>query len=491
MRRADGPVEMRGAGARDPDGARPSTLAPCQETQWEFMCALAPDDPARAFHVVVENRYVDGDLDLAALEGAFADVTARHDGLRLVLDTVAPDATVRILDRLDPPVEHLDLSGLADERQFEAIVELSFRENRRYFDLRRGPLWHAWVVRLARERYLVNACFSHVIADGWAPKVFAEDLLAAYGARTGCGPPPPGDALTFAEIHALQSRRFAALPERVRYWREHVTPRSGDPAGAPLLLANPGADLMARDVLDFWFEAEARRELRRVAWRARTTPMVALLAAYHLLLCLRAGTDRSVVNTAASGRPTERERRAFLQFAFDPYVATTVPAGGALGDMVLATSESMAGAIRNAISYKAIARAVNPDFDAQRPWPAFHLCDGDLVDAAFHDPYKSLSGLDVAQVYIPGVPPAGHGPGLLASTLSGRVARAWQERCGPGVLIHPGREGGRIRYNGELYPAASVRALLEQYLWVVEAFAWRPDLAIDALRAEFASRFPD
>src|SRR5437660_6277640 len=133
----------------------PTSLAPCQETQWEFMSGLCPDDPGRSRHVVVDNRYLRGPLDLPALRAAFADVAGRHDALRMVFDSIAPDARVRVLERIEPPVEELDLSGLDEAARQTVIEELSYRENRRCFDLGSGPLWHAWVVRLDATTHLL------------------------------------------------------------------------------------------------------------------------------------------------------------------------------------------------------------------------------------------------------------------------------------------------------------------------------------------------
>lgn len=481
----DGPLQTL-------DGRRlrqPTSLAPCQEAQWEFMLALAPDDPGRSLHVVVENRYLEGGLDHGAMSRAFADVTRRHDGLRLAFDSVGPDPRVRVDDHVDLPLEHLDLAGLDPGRQRTAIDELSFRENRRCFDLRRGPLWHAWLVRLAPTTHLLNACLSHIIADGWCAKVFVEDLLAAYGARVGQAPPLPDDALSFAEIHALQNRQLEARPDRVRYWQERLRARPVDQEAVAELRGHPSADLMARSTIEFWFPEQTVAELRRVAWRARTTHFVALLAGYHLLICLTRGTDRSVINSAMGLRRTSRARRALFQFTVDPYVCTDVPAAASLLEVVRATTRSVEAAGGNAVSYQSLARAVNPDFDAQRPWPSYHLCDGGFIDTAFYDPLVELSGLRVTQAFIPGGPPAGHAPALVVSQLPDAVAPAWAARTGPGLLIYPGRAGGKVRFNHQIHSAESMHELLRRYLWVVEAVATQPDLRVDALRERFVRTF--
>jgi len=466
---------------------QPATLAPCQENQWELMCALAPD-PGRALYVVVENRFLEGRLDRAALTAAFADVIRRHDGLRLALDSLEPDPRVRIDERIEPPVDWLDLSGLDEARQQEAIEELSFHENQRCFDLRRGPAWHAWVVRLGPERHLLNACFCHLVADGWAPRVFVIDLLAFYGARLGLCPPPAGDALTFAEMHALQSRRMEAGEGRLRFWREHLLPLA-PPKVPRLLRARPDADLMARARVEFRFPPGIVKELRREAWRSRTTTLVAMMAAYHVLLCLASGRDRSVINTAMLGRNTRREKEAILQFAIDPYVGTRVPEAALLREVVRAAADALTGAIEHALPFGALARAVNPDFDRQRPWPAHHLCDGVFIDTAVFEPHMSLAGLEVTQVFLPGRPAPNHVPGPVASRMADPAALAWEIRSGPGMLIYPFRGGGSLRYNSEVHSDEEMQEWVRRYLWVVEAVTRRPETRVGELREQHARLF--
>lgn len=470
----------------DVDPGRPTTLAPCQETQWEFMSGLSPDDPGRSQHVVVDNRFLRGHLDRSALHQAFADVTRRHDALRLAFDAIGPDPRVRVDDRVDLPVEELDLAGLPDGSVRLAIQELSYRENRRCFDLRRGPLWHAWVVRLDATNHLLSVCISHIVADGWAPRVFVTDLLAAYCARVGAGPPLEDEPLSFARMHELQARRLQPTTDRLRYWRERVTPRAPDPDALARLRANPGADLMARERIHFIFPGATVAALKRVAWRARTTPYVALMSAYHVLLCLNGGWDRTVINTAQLGRGTDAERKAVFQYSVDPYICADLSGDASLLATVRAMDRAMVEATDNMVSYKTLARAVNPDFDASRPWPAYHFCDGKFISVAFLDPQVTLPGLVVEQAYIPGERPADQAPGPVVSQLSDALALAWGARGGPGIAIGPGRNGGLLRFNRDFHPEAAMQELLCQYRWIVEELAWRPETPVDALREQYA-----
>ncbi|CAM3726474.1 condensation domain-containing protein [Kibdelosporangium persicum] len=453
-------------------------LAPSQESQWEFMSALSPEDPGRSRIVVVDNLHLRGSLDQTALTRAFVDVLRRHDTLRLAFRNLGPDPLVRIRDTWDPPVEFVDLTTMDVRGRRERIDRLVYAENRRTFDLVNGPLWHATVSRLGGDRHLLTLCFSHMVADGYAPKVFVTDLLTAYGARIGVSPPLPDDAPSFDEVRDMQARRLRITDERLAYWRSKLIPFPTSTHIEPRY--EPGANLLTRDRLPFDFSAEVATALKRVAWRARTTPFVAMMAAYHAVLSVETGSDRTVVSTATLGRTTERSWKAVAQFASDPYVATDLPDDLTLGDAVRVTHDTLAEATANLVPYTAIARAVNPDFDRSRPWPDIELCDGNIYSQAYRHMTTEIAGLRVNQVFIAGrVPEPEH---FAPRTIS----RAWLARCGPSIEIGMRRDGGALLYNADVYPTDVMRRIVERYTEAVTLLATRPDLTVKALRKTLA-----
>jgi len=462
-------------------GLQPATLAPAQEGQWELVCALSPGDPGSSHHIAVDNRHLSGPVDLQALRQAFEDVTALHDALRLAFDTIGCDPAVHVRERIDPPVEILDLSRVSERRQRERIESLAFHESQRCFDLRTGPLWHAWVIRLGTDSYLINLVFFHVIADGWSSKVFVDDLLAAYGALTGAMPPPHADALSFAQIHAIQTRRLEPSADRVRYWRDRLVPLPGGPLFAPSARAD--ADPRAHSTIPFSLPAATAAQLRKVAWQARTSPFVALMAGYHLLLSMMAGRDRTVISTASLGRPTERERRAILQFACDPYVSTELPESLTMLEAVRVTHDSVTTAMSNLTSYKSIAHAVNPDFDNSRPWPDCHLFDGNFYSWAFRRPATTTAGLRIQGARIRVGTPAEYAPGLIWAHLPGPARRVWVAQGGPSMEVGIPRQDGRLHYNPEIYPVELMQEFVDQYLRVVDVLAWHPGMRVGAMRS--------
>lgn len=463
-------------------------LLPAQQAHWELVCAKSPSDPGQAGHLSIDVRELLGTLDEHALRQAFADITRRHEGLRLAFASTGPDPLIRVLDEMEPPVDFRGLASADPARRRDQVADLLFAETRRCFELRTGPLWHAWIVRLDAARHWVVLCVSHLIADGWSMKVMVDDLFAAYGARAGHGAPPAADAPTLAEVRDLQAGRLAPEPRRLRFWRERLTAISPELPFPPA--ADPGADLLTRANVPFSIPRHVAGSIQRLAWRSRTTPFVALMAAHHLQLAILTGGNGAVISTAALAGITPAERKAICLHASDPYVAVALAEEWSLRDVVLAAHEAMTGALANLVPFTDIARAVCPGFDARRPWADPHLFDGNFIDSAFDLGHFAVAGITVGRpsVRLPAAP-AGYQPALTWSGLSGTQRRIWGMLCGPGFEVDSRRSGGVLHYNPEVYPAALMRQIVEGYLWTAAAMADEPGLTVGALRERYPMRY--
>jgi hypothetical protein len=461
-------------------------LAPGQEREWEMMNALCPADPGQARILAGGMVYLDGRLDQGALMRALASVAARHEALRLTLESGTIDARVRIAPSIEPPVEYADWSRLSDEDQQGKLGHLAFRERRRRFDLRGGPLWKAHVVRLNSARHLLSFSFSHLIADGWSRRVFLVDLLAAYSQLLGASSRASEAAPTFDEISALQRARLVAAVPSAPSWLDRITERSSATPFTPA--PAPDLDLLTTAQLEFSIPPATVSQLKRVAWKARATPFVILLTAYQLLLSLVTGRDRIVINTTTRGRPTRRERLAILQFTVDTYVPLDLEAGASLADLVQRTNATVAETADHPVSFQTLARRVKPDFDAHRPWPDCYLCDGNFNAMAAGGPSTeqlAAAGIVLRAAAIAASPAPGYTPDLSWDTLGDRERAAWAARSHPGVVIRTERDGGAVRYNAGLYAAETVQELLDRYLSIVEEMVWRPARTVRELRERF------
>jgi amino acid adenylation domain-containing protein len=296
-------------------GAARLPLSFAQERLW-FLHRLAPDG---AGYNVASPARLAGGLAAAVLERALGALVRRHESLRTVfhsspggpVQTVHPDAPVRL-----PSV---DLSGLAPDAGDREARRLAREDAARPFDLARGPVLRAGLVRLAEEEHVLLLTIHHVATDGWSTEVLFRDLFALYGAFSrGESSPLPPLPVQYADF-ALWQRGWLAgdvLRRQLDWWREHL---GGSPPALELPTDRPRPAVAGGRgaVYAFRVGAETTRALRALARREGATLFMVLRAAAAVLLSRWSGQEDLVV-----GSPIANRRRAELHDVVGFFVNT-------------------------------------------------------------------------------------------------------------------------------------------------------------------------
>ncbi|HVR07865.1 MAG TPA: amino acid adenylation domain-containing protein, partial [Thermoanaerobaculia bacterium] len=283
------------------DGLLPLSLA--QQRLW-FLDRLAPGSPTYNIPTAFELR---GPLSPAALAASLSAVVRRHETLRtrfVAVDgepwqDVAAPAPLALplvdLGALPPPPRHAshpaELLRLAQE---EALLA---------FDLARGPLLRARLVRLGPARHVLLLTVHHIVYDGWSEGILLEELSALYEAAVSGRPSPlPGLPVQYADFAAWQ-RTWPpeALAQQLAWWRRQL-------AGAPLALELP-TDLPRPAVQSSRGHGRSLRlmpdeaaRLRLAARREGATLFMLLLAGFSTLLARLSGQDDLLVGAAVANR---------------------------------------------------------------------------------------------------------------------------------------------------------------------------------------------
>src|SRR3954452_20364576 len=164
-------VVRRNGGGRVP-------LSFAQQRLW-FLDQWAPGNPS--YNVASAVR-MGVPLSVAALERAVAFLVARHEVLRTTFPAVEGRPSQVVAAELRTPLAVHDLSGLAAGAREAAARRLAAEEAQRPFDLARGPLLRAGLVRLGAADHLLLVTLHHIVADGWSLGVFGRELAACYEA---------------------------------------------------------------------------------------------------------------------------------------------------------------------------------------------------------------------------------------------------------------------------------------------------------------------
>ncbi|WP_369050299.1 amino acid adenylation domain-containing protein [Burkholderia gladioli] len=279
---------------------------PLSFAQQRMMFLSGFDGASTIYHVPLVLR-IDGKLDISALRRALDTLWARHEALRTVfLDTsgTGEGAHAELLPADDGmPWREDDLSSRLDASQDEWL-RLCEEEATQAFDLARGPLVRARLVRRAANEHRLMLTLHHIICDGWSLAVLVRELGALYRAVTEERPDPLG-ALTiqYPDYVSWQRQWFGAerLEREAAYWKTTL-------AGIPTLLdlptdhPRPAQQQFDAARLPLELDPMLTQDLRRLAARRGTTVFAVVTAAWAAVLGRLAGQEDIVIGTPVANR---------------------------------------------------------------------------------------------------------------------------------------------------------------------------------------------
>jgi amino acid adenylation domain-containing protein len=376
------PLEL--GAARDD---RPAPLSYAQQTLW-FLDRTTSG--LRTYNVPVVAR-IAGDLDVAALTGALADVVSRHETLRTAFADAPGGPVQQVLDRLDVRLAVTPTSGEAASREAQA-QDLIRADAGLPFDLGRMPLWRARLVRLSPREHLLSFVIHHSVFDGWSLDVLTADLAACYRARTGDGRdgliPLPAQYRDYARWQRdLMSGDY--LADLAGYWQRQL---SGAPTlELPVDKPRPRDVSYAGTVLRRDLSPSAAAGVAKLAASEGATPYVICLAAFVVLLHRYCGTDDVVLGTPASGRDHPAAEHLIGFFSNMLVLRIDVTGDPTVRDLIDRVAAAVSEALAHGeIPFALLVDAVRPHRDPSR---------SPLFQVAFSAPEPPapvrLPGLDV------------------------------------------------------------------------------------------------
>jgi len=280
------------------EGFAPASIA--QERLCEFQHAL-PEVP---FLNILYALRLTSSLDVAVLERSINEIVRRHEILRTAFDIKDGRHMQVIAPRLTVPLSFEDLYGLPESKKETAGHRLIQEEALHCFDLARGPLLRARLLRLAEREHLLLIGLHQAICDGWSLGVLFEELAALYDAFSAGDQTPLAPLSIQYTDFANWQRQWRLYPEivaQLAYWREQLH----DPL--PVMKIASARPRRTIDVLrtarrEVALPARLSKALKRFSQEEGGTLFMALTAAFKTLLHLYAAEEDVRVATLVANR---------------------------------------------------------------------------------------------------------------------------------------------------------------------------------------------
>jgi amino acid adenylation domain-containing protein len=421
------------------------------------MWLLAEMDPGEPTYNIAWALWLDGALEVSALQQAWYAALIRHEALRTTFrnDSGVP---VQVIED-EPAPQPLLVTSVeqlpADERERAALGHIR-RLARIPFDLAVGPLARAALVRLSPQAHVLAVVMHHIVADASSFRILFDELSADYEAIGSGGDPvaaePPIQYADFT-IWQLEHAEDGGYAPAGRFWRAEL---ADAPSTLPLPADEPypARQTFTAKCIDTEIDASLADALRGVAAQHGTTLFAVLLTAYAVVLARLTGRDDLLIAVPMAAR-TRPETESVVGLFMNPVtIRIRIDGGGTLSDLVRSVHASTAQALEHQeLPFARVVELARPDREPARL---------PLVQVMF--------AMEESWV----LPDRG-GLRWRPELMENGTAEFEIELT---VTDAPGGPQVRVNYNSDLFHPATGRLVADSYLAILQRLRDDPGLAV-------------
>jgi len=424
-----------------------------QERLW-FLDQLEPNSAAYNMPGAVRLR---GALKCACLVASLAEVVQRHEVLRTTYEPVQGMPRQRIHPSFELDSPFVDFSGLDSSSHERILAACTAREARRPFDLARGPVVRAHLVRLGLQEHVLLFTMHHIASDAWSIGVLVQEVALLYSARaSGHASPLPEPPIQYADYAHWQRRWLSgAIVERqLAYWRQQL---NGAPPALDLPTDGPRqrvrGDRGAR--VRFEVRADVTARLADLGRRESATLFMVLLTSWKVLLARYSGERDVVVGSPIATRARAEAEGLIGFFVNTLALRTDVDPRCSFRDLISRVKRTCVGAYANQdVPFERLVDELSPDRDLSRT-PLFQvmLALQNATPSELSLPGLTLSAVDL-EITVP----------KFDLTLE--------------VVERDGKLEGSVEYDQDLFAVDTVGRIVEQWRLLVETMSSDPTMRI-------------
>ena len=425
-------------------------LSFAQQRLW-FIDQLQPEN--NYYNIPAAVR-LSGPLNVLALRRVLGEIVRRHQSLRTRFEVVESEALQVIHQTTEARLPLIDLCALDEEAREAEARRLMKAESERPFNLQRGPLLRATLLKLAGEEHLVLLTMHHIVSDGWSVGVLVREVAILYEAYSqGQESPLPDLPLQYAHFAVWQRGWLQGdvLDQQLSYWKQQL-------AGAPPVLElpldypRPAVQTYHGSQVSFRLSRTVTTALKEIGRRERATLFMTLLAAWQTFLSAYTGRTDIVTGADVANR-NRSETENLIGFFVNMLVLRTDLSGNpTFRELIGRVREVALGAYAHQdVPFEKLVEELQPQRDLSRN-PLFQVL---LVLQNVPMEELQLSNLKLSPVEV-------------------------NNKRAPFDLLldmmeHDGCLGGAVRYNTDLFARESVERMIRHFETLLQAIVEHPE----------------
>ncbi|NTX41730.1 AMP-binding protein, partial [Myxococcus sp. CA033] len=339
------------------------------------------------------------------------------------------------------------------ERDAEA-QRLAAAEAVRPFDLARGPVVRASLLRLDASEHQLLVTVHHIASDGWSIAVMVRELAAFYRQFSGGEPAPLAPLpIQYADFSVWQRQWIQGdvLSSEIAWWRTQLAGASSS-LELPTDRPRPAVQTYRGAMFPIGLSRELTQAVKALAQREGATPFMVLLASFQLLLSRYSGQDDISVGSPIANR-NRSETEGLIGFFVNTLVLhSRLDSKQSFRQLLSKVRTSTLAAYEHQdVPFEKLVEELQPQRDLSRS-PLFQVT-------------LTLQNAPEEELEL---------PGLILSGLAPSIETAKYDFS---LLLEEGINGfaGVFNYNTDLFDAATMERLSRHYLVLLEALTASPD----------------
>ena len=196
-------------------------LSPTQERIWR----ADRQRPGNSAYNAAFRWTLQGPVDPSVVERAFNEIIRRHEILRATFKQSNGSPRQLIAPFLHMALATTDLRGMAEAQREAEMDRICAHEATRGFDLEKGPLIRAQLLRMQDERYVLALSLHSIVCDGWSIRLIMSELRQIYPAfARGARSPLPKLTIQYPDFVVWQRERAEdeQIMQQLAYWKEKL-----------------------------------------------------------------------------------------------------------------------------------------------------------------------------------------------------------------------------------------------------------------------------
>jgi amino acid adenylation domain-containing protein len=252
---------------------------------------------ARAFRLT-------GSLDQIALTRALQSVISRHESLRTVFISLDDEVEQVVLATLKFDLPVSDISELPAVRREQTALSMAGEEASKPFDLSKGPLLRAKLIRLGSADHILVLVVHHIIVDGWSMNLLFHEMGELYaGFVADRQPQLPKLNIQYSDYSRWQRASLTSdfLESELEYWKNKLR-GSETVLQLPTDHPHPAVNSGRGKSIHFELSHETNKSLKALAQSETATLFMALLTIFQVLLGRYTLQENILVGSPSAGR---------------------------------------------------------------------------------------------------------------------------------------------------------------------------------------------